>query len=99
METPSDFIWRYRGRFIRPPGGAAALRPPAFGAEPAGERLARIRRSPHFANGVFQNPGGQTRMRPSGSGRDMARQFLDKDSRSLRAPRARSRSIPPPSPT
>ncbi|MFC7511880.1 hypothetical protein ACFQV4_22065 [Streptomyces thermocarboxydus] len=35
---------------------------------------------------MFQNPGGQTRMCPSGSGRDMARQFLDKDSRSLRAP-------------
>ncbi|MEU0047247.1 MBL fold metallo-hydrolase [Streptomyces werraensis] len=70
-----------------PRAGLSALRPPAFGAEPAGERMARIRRSPHFANGVFQNPGGPARMRPSGSGRDMAKQFLDKDSRSRRAPR------------
>lgn len=70
-----------------PRTGLGALRPPAFGAEPAGERLARIHRSPHFANGVFQNPGGPARVRPSGSGRDMAKQFLDKDSRSRRAPR------------
>ncbi|WP_280715081.1 MBL fold metallo-hydrolase [Kitasatospora sp. MAP5-34] len=28
----------------------------AFGAEPAGERLARIERSPNFADGAFQNP-------------------------------------------
>ncbi|MDT3723942.1 MBL fold metallo-hydrolase [Streptomyces sp. DSM 41972] len=70
-----------------PRTGLGALRPPAFGAEPAGERLARIHKSPHFANGVFRNPGGAARVRPSGSGRDMAKQFLDKDSRSRRAPR------------
>ncbi|MFF5339990.1 MBL fold metallo-hydrolase [Streptomyces althioticus] len=70
-----------------PRTGLGALRPPAFGAEPAGERMARIRRSPNFANGVFQNPGGPARTRPSGSGRDVAKQFLDKDSRSRRAPR------------
>ncbi|MFZ4192235.1 MBL fold metallo-hydrolase, partial [Streptomyces pseudogriseolus] len=69
-----------------PGAGPRALRPPAFGAEPAGERMARIRRSPHFADGVFQNPGGPARMRPSGSGRDLAKVYLDKDARSRRAP-------------
>ncbi|MGW1200120.1 MBL fold metallo-hydrolase [Streptomyces sp. NPDC002536] len=38
-----------------------ALRPAAFGADPAGERMARIRRSPHFADGVFVNPAGAAR--------------------------------------
>ena len=34
----------------------SAWRPAAFGAEPAGERLERIRRSPHFdtAAGIFR---------------------------------------------
>ncbi|WP_344467158.1 MBL fold metallo-hydrolase [Kitasatospora kazusensis] len=32
------------------------VRTDAFGAEPAGERLARIERSPNFADGAFQNP-------------------------------------------
>ncbi|MFI9272700.1 MBL fold metallo-hydrolase [Kitasatospora sp. NPDC052896] len=32
------------------------VRAKAFGAEPAGERLARIRRSPHFVDGAFRNP-------------------------------------------
>jgi L-ascorbate metabolism protein UlaG (beta-lactamase superfamily) len=32
------------------------LRPAAFGAEPTGERLARIRRSPNFVDGAFRNP-------------------------------------------
>ncbi len=47
--------------------GLRALRPGAFGADPRGERMARIRRSPHFKDGVFQNPGGTARTRPSGS--------------------------------
>ncbi|GAA2567459.1 MULTISPECIES: MBL fold metallo-hydrolase [Streptomyces] len=67
--------------------GLRALRPAAFGADPSGERMARIRRSPHFKDGVFQNPGGTARTRPSGSTRDLAKVFLDKDSRSRRAPR------------
>ncbi|MFG2887040.1 MBL fold metallo-hydrolase [Streptomyces sp. NPDC048297] len=67
--------------------GLRALQPEAFGAEPSGERLARIRRSPHFKDGVFQNPGGTTRTRPSGSTLDLAKVFLDKDTRPLRAPR------------
>ncbi|MDH6133598.1 L-ascorbate metabolism protein UlaG (beta-lactamase superfamily) [Kitasatospora sp. MAA4] len=32
------------------------VRTAAFGAEPAGERLERIRRSPHFVDGAFRNP-------------------------------------------
>ncbi|MEY9484805.1 L-ascorbate metabolism protein UlaG (beta-lactamase superfamily) [Streptomyces calvus] len=67
--------------------GLRALRPVAFGADPSGERMARIRRSPHFRNGVFQNPGGDARIRPSGSTRDLAKIYLDKDSRSRRAPK------------
>ncbi|CAL9643201.1 MBL fold metallo-hydrolase [Streptomyces griseomycini] len=67
--------------------GFRALRPAAFGADPRGERMARIRRSPHFKDGVFQNPGGTARTRPSGSTRGLAKAFLDKDSRSRRAPR------------
>lgn len=33
-------------------------RPASFGADPTGERMARIRRSPHYADGVFVNPTG-----------------------------------------
>ncbi|MFG2263869.1 MBL fold metallo-hydrolase [Streptomyces sp. NPDC048720] len=72
--------WRSRS------SGLSALRPEAFGAQPRGERLARIRRSPHFADGVFQNPGGTARTRPSGSTLDLAKVFLDKDTRPLRSP-------------
>jgi len=67
--------------------GLRALRPEAFGADPSGERMARIRRSPHFRDGVFQNPGGTARIRPSGSTRDLAKIYFDKDSRSRRAPK------------
>ncbi|ANP50799.1 L-ascorbate metabolism protein UlaG (beta-lactamase superfamily) [Streptomyces griseochromogenes] len=67
--------------------GLRALQPEAFGAEPSGERLARIRRSPHFKDGVFQNPGGVARTRPSGSMLDFAKVFFDKETRPLRAPR------------
>jgi len=66
--------------------GLSALQPEAFGAQPRGERLARIRRSPHFKDGVFQNPGGTARTRPSGSTLDLAKVFLDKDTRPLRSP-------------
>ncbi|MFF0117052.1 MBL fold metallo-hydrolase [Streptomyces prasinus] len=66
--------------------GLRALRPAAFGADPTGERMARIRRSPHYRDGVFQNPGGPTRLRPPGSARDLAKTYLDKENRSHRAP-------------
>ncbi|MGW0332898.1 MBL fold metallo-hydrolase [Streptomyces sp. NPDC003011] len=72
--------------FRSPSSGLRALRPAAFGADPSGERLARIRRSPHFKDGVFQNPGGTARTRPSGSSVELAKAFLDKDERSRRAP-------------
>ncbi|MFE3685749.1 MBL fold metallo-hydrolase [Streptomyces sp. NPDC059095] len=61
------------------------LRADAFGADPAGERMARIRRSPNFADGVFQNPEG-ARTRPSGSTVEFAKQFLAKEQRARRAP-------------
>nr|WSY50067.1 MBL fold metallo-hydrolase [Streptomyces sp. NBC_00886] len=67
--------------------GLRALRPAAFGADPSGERLARIRRSPHFKDGVFQNPGGNTNVRPSGGTmREMGKSYLDKEQRARRAP-------------
>ncbi|MER5214588.1 MBL fold metallo-hydrolase [Streptomyces sp. NPDC002838] len=73
---------------FRPPSsGLRALRPAAFGADPSGERLARIRRSPHFKDGVFQNPGGTARTRPSGSMLEFAKVFFDKDQRPRRAPK------------
>ncbi|MFE1500661.1 MBL fold metallo-hydrolase, partial [Streptomyces albidoflavus] len=62
-----------------------ALRPESFGADPAGERLARIRRSPNFADGIFQNPE-PARRGPSGSGLEFAKIYFDKDGRSRRAP-------------
>ncbi|MGW4275511.1 MBL fold metallo-hydrolase [Streptomyces seoulensis] len=72
--------------FRLPGSGPRALRPEAFGADPDGARMARIRRSPHFKDGVFQNPGGPTRMRPSGSMLDFAKLYFDKEQRPRRAP-------------
>ncbi|MGW1144448.1 MBL fold metallo-hydrolase [Streptomyces sp. NPDC002454] len=66
--------------------GLRALRPAAFGADPSGERLARIHRSPHFVRGAFRNPE-ETRTRPSGSARGFAKVYFDKEQRVLRAPR------------
>ncbi|MEW2401907.1 MBL fold metallo-hydrolase [Streptomyces sp. NPDC046862] len=66
--------------------GLRGLRPAAFGADPGGERLERIRRSPNFANGVFVNPEG-TRVRPAGGAAlDMAKRYLRKEERAQRAP-------------
>ncbi|MCX5386778.1 MBL fold metallo-hydrolase [Streptomyces sp. NBC_00083] len=61
------------------------LRPDAFGADSKGERWDRIRRSPNFADGVFQNPEG-ARTRPSGSTVEFAKQFFAKEQRVRRAP-------------
>ncbi|MCQ9184366.1 MBL fold metallo-hydrolase [Streptomyces sp. IBSBF 2953] len=66
--------------------GLRALQPEAFGADPSGERLARIRRSPHYKDGVFVNPGGPARIRPSGSALDFAKAFFDKEQRPRRSP-------------
>lgn len=67
--------------------GLRALRPAVFGADPSGERMARIRRSPHYRDGVFQNPGGPVRPRSEGSTRDLAKTYFDKETRHNRAPR------------
>ncbi|WP_079170794.1 MBL fold metallo-hydrolase [Streptomyces prasinopilosus] len=48
--------------------------------------MARIRSSPHYRDGVFQNPEGPTRLRPRGSARDLAKTYLDKETRSRRTP-------------
>lgn len=64
---------------------AAALRPAAFGADPAGERMERIRRSPNFANGVFVNPVG-ARTAPSGSMLKFLPTYFRKEERVRRAP-------------
>ncbi|WP_415953761.1 MBL fold metallo-hydrolase [Streptomyces sp. KLOTTS4A1] len=47
--------------------------------------MERIRRSPHFANGSFQNPGGGG-PGPQGSRIEFARTFFDKERRARRAP-------------
>ncbi|MER5771266.1 MBL fold metallo-hydrolase [Streptomyces sp. NPDC001985] len=63
-----------------------SLRPAAFGADPAGARLERIRRSPNYADGVFQNPVG-ARTRPSGASMaEFARIYFQKEARARRAP-------------
>ncbi|WP_328322261.1 MBL fold metallo-hydrolase [Streptomyces sp. NBC_00388] len=61
------------------------MRPEGFGADPAGERMARIRRSPNFADGTFQNPVG-ARTRPSGSMADFAKGYFRKEDRARRFP-------------
>ncbi|MEW2116618.1 MBL fold metallo-hydrolase [Streptomyces sp. NPDC005474] len=70
--------------FPSPNSRLRALRPEAFGADPSGERLARIRRSPHFADGVFQNPPGIPR--PDGAMVEFAKSSLRKEDRVGRAP-------------
>ncbi|GGX86634.1 MBL fold metallo-hydrolase [Streptomyces minutiscleroticus] len=68
--------------------GLQALQPAAFGADPSGERLARIRRSPHFADGVFRNPE-RARTGPVGSRVELAKTYLGKEERARRAPAGR----------
>ncbi|MFD9872103.1 MBL fold metallo-hydrolase, partial [Streptomyces niveus] len=62
------------------------MRSEAFGADSAGERLERIHRSPNFADGVFQNPEGTARTRPSGSMVELSKVYLRKEARARRAP-------------
>ncbi|WP_327420994.1 MBL fold metallo-hydrolase [Streptomyces sp. NBC_01527] len=62
-----------------------SLRPAAFGADPGGARMERIRKSPNFADGVFQNPVG-ARTRPSGSTLEFAKVYFHKEERVRRAP-------------
>ncbi|MDQ0790530.1 L-ascorbate metabolism protein UlaG (beta-lactamase superfamily) [Streptomyces sp. B3I7] len=62
------------------------IRPLSFGADPTGARMARIRRSPNFADGVFVNPDGTRTRESGGSALGMAKEYLDKESRARRAP-------------
>ena len=62
------------------------IRPLSFGADPTGARMARIRRSPNFADGVFVNPDGTRTRESGGTALGMAREYLDKESRARRAP-------------
>ncbi|WP_255955816.1 MBL fold metallo-hydrolase [Streptomyces odontomachi] len=64
-----------------------SLRPTAFGADPEGERLTRIRSSPHFADGSFQNPVGARTRPPSGSTLSLVKDYFSKDGRRHRTPR------------
>ncbi|GGQ19501.1 MBL fold metallo-hydrolase [Streptomyces roseolilacinus] len=76
--TGDDALGRLRARL-------RSLRPAAFGADAAGDRLERIRRSPNFADGAFRNPQA-TRHRPSGSAVEFARTYFRKEERVRRAP-------------
>jgi hypothetical protein len=67
--VPGSVPWLSRltvpSAFSAAPGAALRrLRPEGFGAEPTGERLARIRRSPNFVDGAFRNPVPTRRMVP-----------------------------------
>ncbi|EFG64305.1 MBL fold metallo-hydrolase [Streptomyces sp. SPB074] len=67
------------------------LTPPAFGADPSGARLARIRRSPHFdpAKGVFTNPegpAGETTGAPAPDRKEFLRTYFRSEDRARRAP-------------
>ncbi|GAA0448461.1 MBL fold metallo-hydrolase [Streptomyces sp. NPDC046215] len=62
-----------------------ALRPQAFGADPSGERMARIRRSPHYADGVFTNPVAAEQA-PAGSLLKFLPTYFRKEERARRTP-------------
>ncbi|MGW1076024.1 MBL fold metallo-hydrolase [Streptomyces sp. NPDC002537] len=62
-----------------------ALRPAAFGADPSGERMERIRRSPNFVGGVFTNPVAADRT-PSGSMLKFLPTYFRKEERARRTP-------------
>ncbi|WP_299534541.1 MBL fold metallo-hydrolase [uncultured Streptomyces sp.] len=63
-----------------------SLRTDAFGADPDGARMERIRRSPNFADGVFQNPVAASARPSGGSALDLAKVYFDKERRARRAP-------------
>ncbi|WP_257980212.1 MBL fold metallo-hydrolase [Streptomyces sp. CB02959] len=67
------------------PTRLTALRPASFGAEPTGERLARMRRSPQFVDGQFRNPA-PTRQLLRGAALPMMRARLSREGRLRRAP-------------
>lgn len=53
----------------------------ALGAAPAGDRLERIRRSPHYRDGAFRNPVPTSMMAPGGYWRSWVRQFRGTEQR------------------
>ncbi|MET8676560.1 MBL fold metallo-hydrolase [Streptomyces sp. NPDC004647] len=61
------------------------LRPASFGADPAGERLERIRQSPQYADGQFRNPVPTRTMLP-GSAMPILRTQLSRADRAGRSP-------------
>nr|WP_237536213.1 MBL fold metallo-hydrolase [Streptomyces sp. SID3343] len=61
------------------------MRPASFGADPAGERLERIRRSPNFVDGGFVNPVPAS-VAPSGSLLKLAATYFRKEDRVRRSP-------------
>ncbi|MEU8134122.1 MBL fold metallo-hydrolase [Streptodolium elevatio] len=63
-----------------------ALRLPAFGADPSGERMDRIRRSPNFADGRFQNPVGVRIGPPRDRMPGFVKSYLDREQRVRRRP-------------
>ncbi|MFJ4888822.1 MULTISPECIES: MBL fold metallo-hydrolase [unclassified Streptomyces] len=65
--------------------GLRSLRPAAFGADPGGARMERMRRSPNFVDGVFQNPES-ARTRPDGSMLEFAKVYFRKEERLHRSP-------------
>ena len=64
---------------------ASGWRLATFGAEPKGERLARIHRSPNFADGAFRNPVAAETL-PRGSALAFLRTQLRKTDRMRRRP-------------
>ncbi|OON81862.1 MBL fold metallo-hydrolase [Streptomyces tsukubensis] len=67
--------------------GLRSLRPVAFGADPSGARMNRIRRSPNFdtASGTFRNPAGPDAV-SAVSRLEFAKNFFRKEARAGRAP-------------
>ena len=76
--TGADYLPSLRTR-------VRSLRTDAFGADPSGPRLERIRRSPNFEDGSFRNPAG-TRIKPSGTALEFAKAYFRKEERARRGP-------------
>ena len=96
-----------RSALLVPVGAGVALAraawdvPLAVGGRPTGERLARMLRSPNFADGAFQNPVAATMMPPSSGPGVLREMVLGKEKRRpthpvpLVAPSAAELSAPP----
>ncbi|RKN41351.1 MBL fold metallo-hydrolase [Streptomyces hoynatensis] len=67
------------------------LRPASFGAEPTGERLARVRRSPQFRDGAFRN---ELPVGAAGSPRQIVPMIRDALRRADRVRRKPARALP-----